>query len=119
MRAGQDSSRVGLASGKLQFQVDSRHPHGKEANHAFVIERLEDVPTDERVVDSGIFVLAEIGQVVLANVHHSLWLCLISVRQFVSPVKVSQGIYNDVVCRSRDSTESERAAGSRMGRLGG
>lgn len=54
-----------------ELEVDLRHPHGEETDHAFVIERLEDVPTDERVVDTGIFVVAEVGEVMLANVHHS------------------------------------------------
>lgn len=73
----QEPGKTTRRSRQLQrkLQVDLRHPHGEKTNHTFVIERLEDVPTDERVVDSGIFVLAEIGQMVLANVHHSLVLC--------------------------------------------
>lgn len=39
-------------------------------NHEMVIERLEDMPADERMVDTRIPVLLEIGQLVLANVHH-------------------------------------------------
>jgi hypothetical protein len=49
----------------------SRHPHGEAADDTFVIERLEDVPTDRRVVDTCVFVVAEVWEVLLPDVHHS------------------------------------------------
>lgn len=50
---------------------DSRHAHGEKSNHAIIVERLQDEPTEKRVVDAGIFVVAKVGKVMLANVHHS------------------------------------------------
>jgi hypothetical protein len=52
--------------------VYSRHPHGETGNHAFVVERLQYKPTDRRVVDSGIFVVLQVRQFMLPDVHHSL-----------------------------------------------
>lgn len=51
--------------------VYSRHPHGEAANHAFVVERLQDIPTNRRMVNSNIFVVFQIRQFVLPDVHHS------------------------------------------------
>lgn len=48
-----------------------RHPHGEQGNHAFVIERLEDVGTDRRQVDTRILVVAEVREILLPDVHHS------------------------------------------------
>ena len=40
---------------------NSRHSHGEETDHAFVIKRLENVAADERVINSGIAVVAQVG----------------------------------------------------------
>lgn len=39
-------------------------------DHKFIIEWLEDIPAYRRMVDTGILVALEVGQFMLANVHH-------------------------------------------------
>lgn len=49
---------------------NSRHAHREAINHEFVVKWLEDIPAYERMVDTRIPITLEIGQLVLANVHH-------------------------------------------------
>ena len=51
-------------------EVYARHRHGETVDHAFVVERFEDKPTDRRVVDTGILVVLEIRKMLLSDVHH-------------------------------------------------
>jgi hypothetical protein len=48
----------------------SRHVHGKQMDNTLAIERLEDIATDERVINTRIFVVAQIWQHMLPNVDH-------------------------------------------------
>jgi len=58
--------------GKQGEKVYLRHTHREAGNHTFVVERLENKPTNRRVVDSNIFVVLQIRQFMLPNVNHSL-----------------------------------------------
>ena len=49
---------------------NSRDAHREAINHEFVVKWLEDIPAYERMVDTRIPITLEIGQLVLANVHH-------------------------------------------------
>jgi hypothetical protein len=60
-----------VLSAKVQQEaVYSRHAHWETFDHEIAIERLEDKPTDRRVVDARIFVVLEIREVMLPDVHH-------------------------------------------------
>lgn len=59
-----------------RVRVDSRHAHGKTVDHKVIVERLENIPAYERVVDTRIPVTLQVRQLMLANVHHLD--CLIS-----------------------------------------
>lgn len=48
----------------------SRHVHGKQMDNTLAVERLEDIATDERVINTRILVVAQIGQHMLPNVDH-------------------------------------------------
>lgn len=66
-----------LNHGGRDKRIYIRHTHGKTSYHEIRIERLENIPTDEGVVDAGIFILPQGRQLVLANIHHSLC-CVVS-----------------------------------------
>lgn len=59
-----------IVRGKVRRGKYSRHPHWEATNHEFVVERLENQPADRRVVDSSIFVVLQIRQFMLPDVHH-------------------------------------------------
>jgi hypothetical protein len=44
-------------------------------NNEIGIKRLEDISGDETVVDAGILVFLELGELVLADIHHGCGLC--------------------------------------------
>lgn len=49
---------------------DLRHPHGEALYDDVGVKGLHDVARDQTVVDAGVLVLLELGELVLANVHH-------------------------------------------------
>jgi hypothetical protein len=49
---------------------DLRHRHREALDNDIGIEGLEDVLGHQRLVDAGILVLVQLGQVALPNVHH-------------------------------------------------
>lgn len=59
--------QMDLAQGQ---QEHSRHVHGEQIDNTFAIKRLQHVATDQRVVDTGILVVAQVLQQMLPNVHH-------------------------------------------------
>lgn len=48
----------------------SRHVHRKQVNNTLAIERLEDIATDQRVINTRILVVAQVRQNMLPNVDH-------------------------------------------------
>jgi hypothetical protein len=49
---------------------DLRHRHGETFYHDICVKWLENVFGHERVVDSGIFVLVQLGQIPLPDIDH-------------------------------------------------
>ena len=48
----------------------SRHPQRKTMNNNIGIKRLQHISRDKTMVDARVLVLVELGQLVLANIHH-------------------------------------------------
>lgn len=47
-----------------------RHAHREELDHKVIVERLEDKAANKRKIDSCITVFPQLGEFMLANVHH-------------------------------------------------
>jgi hypothetical protein len=48
---------------------NARHGHGEDMNKHIGVEWFQDVARDERVIDSGVLVLAEVAQLRLPDIH--------------------------------------------------
>lgn len=51
-------------------RADLRHRQRETFYHEICVERLQDVLGHERVVDAGVFVLMQLGQIALPDVNH-------------------------------------------------
>jgi hypothetical protein len=49
---------------------DLRHGHREALDDHMGVEGLEDISRDETVVDAGVLVLLQLGQLALPDVHH-------------------------------------------------
>jgi hypothetical protein len=73
MRMGTPTA-LGLFSHQLDqglwARKDLRHRHWETFYHDICVEWLQDILGHERVVDSGVFILAQLGQIALPDVDH-------------------------------------------------
>lgn len=60
--------------------LDLRHRHGEAFDDHIVVERLQNVSRDQRVINPGVFIRMQASEVLLANVDH-----LVSLQCFQYP----------------------------------
>jgi hypothetical protein len=86
LEACQLGPRVGFP--RKEEEEHSRHVHGEQMDNTFAIKRLEDIATDQRVVNTRILVVAQVGQHMLPNVHHVREMCSVVRRVLRIPPRV-------------------------------
>ena len=57
-------------SGRMFEVGDLRHGHGEAFDGDMSVEGLEDVARHQRVIYPRVFVLVELGQIALPDIHH-------------------------------------------------